>query len=428
MSVVLLLGTACPSIPTEQSREPNPDSTSGPIVDPFDPQPSSPDEVQGGSQPTDDEIAAILSVDSDNDGATDLEELASGGDPNDPTDGPDIDGDGILNGSDPDVDGDGLDNGVDPDVDGDGRLNGFDDDIDGDGLLEAEDDDDDGDGIPDLIDNDDNGDGEDDCGCEHGVCSAFGGLCFCDRGWEGEDCDEFHCRDVRNCNHGKCVGPNTCRCDSGWESIGSIPCATFHCRQLKNCNRNGFCIGPNVCRCDADWQGLEDCSIHTCDRNPMYCDDGDPCTEDVCNPAMGCSHTPIMCTSPEECVNGTCTTRCTNASACMNNQGCRDGGCFECENDADCRDGDPCTTDLCDPLIGCTNQAKTCGAGEECVRGACVTSCMNDSECGNDAGGMPRKCSSDNGCFDQCDDGECGDEEVCDDGICVPEDQEEDQP
>lgn len=105
-------------------------------------------------------IAGLLR-DSDGDGLTDLEELVAGLDPFNRFDGPDIDGDGILNGEDPDVDGDGILNAYDRDVDGDGIDNIFDDDIDGDGLLNSlfEDDDDDGDGISNLIDNDDNADG-----------------------------------------------------------------------------------------------------------------------------------------------------------------------------------------------------------------------------------------------------------------------------
>src|SRR6185295_18894341 len=97
------------------------------------------------------------------------------------------------NGSDEDVDGDGEANGQDDDIDGDGLSNGADEDADGDGLLVPEDEDDDG-------------DGEADCDCGHGQC--IGGDCLCQAGWEGDACDEFHCKDVRNCNNGTCVGPN----------------------------------------------------------------------------------------------------------------------------------------------------------------------------------------------------------------------------
>ena len=60
-----------------------------------------------------DRCVVILTLDSDNDGRTDLEEEAIGTDPFDPTDGPDVDGDGIPNFRDLDIDGDGVPNSID---------------------------------------------------------------------------------------------------------------------------------------------------------------------------------------------------------------------------------------------------------------------------------------------------------------------------
>jgi len=87
-------------------------------------------------------------------------------------DGPDIDGDGIMDQCDRDIDGDGVPNGKDSDVDGDGVPNSSDDDIDGDGIpngfdgnvdgdkhLNSHDADVDGDGVSNANDADANGDG-----------------------------------------------------------------------------------------------------------------------------------------------------------------------------------------------------------------------------------------------------------------------------
>lgn len=92
-------------------------------------------------------LVAWLQSDLDGDGLTNEIELEFGLDPQDPTDGPDIDGDGIPNYRDDDVDGDGIVNQTDPDIDGDGLFNFLDADIDGDAVPNAIDFDIDADGI-----------------------------------------------------------------------------------------------------------------------------------------------------------------------------------------------------------------------------------------------------------------------------------------
>jgi hypothetical protein len=101
---------------------------------------------------TPDELAAVLAaLDTDGDGRNDLDELTQGADPNEASDGPDVDGDGVPNAIDPDIDGDTIENAADLDMDGDGTLNGSDPDIDADGLPNAADPDDDADGRLDWL-------------------------------------------------------------------------------------------------------------------------------------------------------------------------------------------------------------------------------------------------------------------------------------
>ncbi len=107
-------------------------------------------------------IAVWLQVDTDHDGLTNGIELEFGLNPEDPTDGPDRDGDGIPNTADTDIDGDGIPNSTDVDIDGDGIDNSFDPDTDGDMIPDRMDTDDDGDGVRDRWDWDADWDGDDD--------------------------------------------------------------------------------------------------------------------------------------------------------------------------------------------------------------------------------------------------------------------------
>ena len=105
---------------------------------------------------------AWLESDLDQDGLTNGIELEFGLDPNDPTDGPDIDGDGVPNFEDDDVDGDGFINETDPDIDGDYVPNDRDDDVDGDAIPDEIDFDIDADGIRNRWDLDIDSDGDED--------------------------------------------------------------------------------------------------------------------------------------------------------------------------------------------------------------------------------------------------------------------------
>lgn len=370
------------------------------------------------------DVLGVISqlYDKDGDGLLNGDDPDVDGDGIENGDDSDVDGDGEPNGSDRDVDGDGIENGSDRDIDGDGLENGKDRDADGDGLEFPDDDDDDGDGIDDADDDDDDADDDEDCDCEHGDC--FNDNCYCEYGWQGDSCDEFHCKDIRNCNNGTCVGPNTCRCDPGWESVGNIPCAVYNCRALKECNDHGRCVGANKCECDPAWRGLEDCSLHTCDRDPSYCDDNDPCTRNDCEPTSGCKPAAPLCGPMETCIQGSCFPDCRNTLDCDSGNACRDGACQDgCFEDDECVDGDPCTTDTCNAGSDCENTLILCpGPREICVRGRCVTACLDSDAC--DEG----EACHQSGCFAECDDDTpcTGNDETCENGVCVPPEDDTD--
>ncbi len=81
------------------------------------------------------------------------------------------------------------------------------------------------------------------------------------------------------------------------------------------------------------------------------CDDGDPCTEDSCDPLTGCVHGPL---SPDAC-----------------------------------EDGDQCTDDLCETGVGCVHVWNTvpcddgegCTAGDKCLAGICRGTLLETNGC-----------------------------------------------
>ena len=170
-----------------------------------------------------------LLVDSDGDGLLDLDEIIAALNPHDPTDGPDIDGDGIPNSEDPDVDGDGIDNAYDRDIDGDGIENSEEDDPDADGRDNDEDNDDDGDGVPDSRDSDDDGDGFPDPPDDDG-----------DEDDDGKD-DEA-CEKNKDCNQSKgevCAGGE---CVTAAEAANSGPLSEVKCSADGDCEGNEVCL------------------------------------------------------------------------------------------------------------------------------------------------------------------------------------------
>jgi len=84
---------------------------------------------------------------------------------------------------------------------------------------------------------------------------------------------------------------------------------------------------------------LEVCVIGT----PVGCDDGNPCTADLCQ-LGGCVHTPLI-GAP-----------CDDGNACTVGDRCGDGACRR-GAPRDCDDDDLCTRDACSVTVGCVHAA-----------------------------------------------------------------------
>ena len=223
--------------------------------------------------------------------------------------------------------------------------------------------------------------------------------------------DEDLCTTGDHCHLGECVGG------------GQLPCDDSNSCTDDSCEPTGGCVFlPNEDLCDDGSQ----CSLDDQCKNgwclpgpPPACDDGELCTTDSCDPAVGC-------------VNANNTVLCNDANACTVGDACADGAC-QGGPAPDCDDNNPCSDDSCEVEAGCvhTNNNASCEDGnlctldDKCNAGACVPG--NQAPVCNDANGCTDDtCVPEFGCIfinnvEACDDGDaCTAADACADGACVP--------
>ena len=115
--------------------------------------------------------------------------------------------------------------------------------------------------------------------------------------------------------------------------------------------------GPEVCN------GVDDdCNGNTDD---YACDDGNGCTEDLCDPVAGCNNVEL---TGDKCIDGD---NCTDDDYCEAGQ-CVGGQAVECPES-----GFTCIAYICDPEDGgCVpepaNDGVECGEGKTCLDGFCL--------------------------------------------------------
>ena len=208
--------------------------------------------------------------------------------------------------------------------------------------------------------------------CTEDACTSPGGCQFQP---VGGACDDGNACTVEDfCINGLCIGQPLSPCDDG------NPCTDDACNPLSGCT-----FTPNEDPCDdEDPCTLVDvCAAAACvGAGVQDCEDGNPCTDNVCTPGVGC--TQAFNTDP-----------CDDGDACTTVDACADGACVGAVA-LPCDDGDACTEDICAPASGCvfTPISPCCGNG--------VTEPGEFCDDGNtlDGDGCPGDCSSLTGCSD----------------------------
>jgi len=244
-------------------------------------------------------------------------------------------------------------------------------------------------------------------------------------------CDDGNaCTTGDQCSEGSCVGGNLPDCDDG------NVCTTDWCEPAAGC-LNDFNSAP----CDDDdlcTMG-DQCSGGECvSGDQLDCDDGNVCTDDLCNALAGCVHSNNVadcddnntCTTGDSCVDGKCVGAgamdCDDDNSCTKDICLPDGGCAHEENMLPCSDGDACTVgDKCEGGTCIPGVAMDCDDGNVCT----VDSCDPNGACIHDANSA--LCDDGNACTenDQCKGGKCSgsmvdcdDDNICTDDWCDPVD------
>jgi cysteine-rich repeat protein len=240
--------------------------------------------------------------------------------------------------------------------------------------------------------------------CTNDSCDSEIGCSFVPN---AADCDDGNACTVNDgCSKGWCAGGGQLDCDD------ENPCTNDACDFVDGCihfDNAMACEDGNACTTG------DLCAASLCvGGEPLNCDDDNVCTDDSCNPAIGC----LNVANAAPCNDGN---SCTTEDTCAKSS-CQGGPA------PDCNDDNACSEDTCDPDSGCVNTPLTgtectdftvCTDGDECVAGACIPGpalvCDDDDYCTNDS------CDPIDGCASEvfapcCGNGDLEAGEECDDG------------
>ena len=247
--------------------------------------------------------------------------------------------------------------------------------------------------------------------CTADTCDASAGECLsvvmegcCEA---DADCDDGLDCTLDTCESNACVHtPMSAGCDDA-DACTDDGCSTetgcSHTANTALCDDGDACTEGDGCAAGACVPGA-----------PVSCDDGDVCTEDACDPATGCTVTPVpgCCATDADCDDGAV---CTADSCDPATGACSHAPVSACcTADTDCDDGAVCTADACDPATGACSHAPVagcCAVDTDCDDGAVCTADACDPATGACSHAPVSACSS---VDTDCDDGVVCTADTCD--------------
>jgi len=269
--------------------------------------------------------------------------------------------------------------------------------------------------------------GLDGCGGNCGICgqqsTCVKGACICEPDCDGKACGSDGC----DGSCGDCDDGNPCTtdaCEDGTCTFTLLPLEELVVEQClcgadEDCTvleDGDLCNGTLMCNLALD---VPTCGVDQ--ETVLDCDDGNPCTDDSCDPATGCKYT---ADDTNACADDD---PCDGEEMCVEAE-CKDGEALVCD------DQNPCTDDSCEQGVGCKfvpNDANVCAdtdacnGVETCVAGTCEAGqapvCNDNKPCTDDscdpATGCKYTADDTKGCADA---NKCNGEETCSNGLCLP--------
>ena len=221
--------------------------------------------------------------------------------------------------------------------------------------------------------------------CSPNACVPATGKCAVKALEDGTLCGNSKlCAAAKVCQAGACVAGKALSCDD------TLACIADSCDDKSGCVHTATsgepCDDSNTCTAG------DSCNSGACLGTSKDCSDSSPCTDDACDPKVGCTHLPNAATS------------CDDGNFCTIGDVCKNGACQPGASGPDCDDALPCTTDSCAPTQGCVHKGVTgakcsdgdlCTANDACSSGQCVGTtigCDDANGCTKDA------CDASSGC------------------------------
>ncbi|MBM4344612.1 MAG: hypothetical protein FJ100_14705 [Deltaproteobacteria bacterium] len=236
--------------------------------------------------------------------------------------------------------------------------------------------------------------------CAAGACAGAKALCD-----DANPCTSDACAPAKGC----LFAPNAAGCSDANPCTVGDACAA------------GLCKAGTVTDCD----DADACTTDLCDplngaclhlAKPALCDDANPCTTDACSKLLGCTHTANTvacsdgnaCTWGDTCQQGVCLpaglTVCDDANPCTDDSCQPKVGCGFAANNAPCDDGDLCALgQACKAGFCAATKAVNCDDGNVCTDDGCAKT----KGCTHTANGQ------------SCDSGACATGNVCKAGACL---------